>query len=61
MEYEKLNLMQIGERTSLPHQDLWITNQTCGSSYESVAIPVMGIGVFKFPVELAADITAKVL
>jgi O-acetyl-ADP-ribose deacetylase len=28
---------------------------------ESVAMPAMGIGVFKFPVELAAEITAKVL
>lgn len=28
---------------------------------ESVAMPAMGIGVFKFPVELAAAITAKVL
>ncbi len=53
--------MQMGERTSLLHQDLWIANQTCGSSYESVAMPAMGIGVFKFPVDLAADITAKVL
>jgi O-acetyl-ADP-ribose deacetylase (regulator of RNase III) len=28
---------------------------------ESIAMPAMGIGVFKFPVELAAAITAKVL
>ena len=28
---------------------------------ESVAMPAMGIGVFKFPVQLAAEITARVL
>lgn len=28
---------------------------------QSVAMPAMGVGVFKFPVELAAAITAKVL
>jgi O-acetyl-ADP-ribose deacetylase (regulator of RNase III) len=28
---------------------------------QSVAIPAMGVGVFKFPLELASEITARVL
>jgi O-acetyl-ADP-ribose deacetylase (regulator of RNase III) len=36
-------------------------NIATSNRIESIAMPAMGIGVFKFPVEIAAQITAKVL
>lgn len=36
-------------------------NIAVSKKIESIAMPAMGIGVFKFPIELAAEITSKVL